>query len=456
MYEIVATSKTLEIGGGGRPVNRPNMDVRALPTVDIIHDLSVFPWPIVREDYDTVIGIYVIEHIAWPLFDAFIKEIERILKPGGKAFFLTSNLEAQAKRIIREGVNMKTVECLFGTIDYKENSHAMGFSPSSVKELFKGFDVKVLAPMPDVVFKGQVIYSGSETDLLIELTKPGKTEYEAARDGTTRTSGQPVGISGEFHVMPGSMSPDQNISGLYVGLKDMSKQCLNLGSFTVMIRSIDTKEAWVNVDIINDNRTYGKAMQEGYLFEPMDLRQGIKRENSSIDMINMSHLLEHFTVPEGLQLLKECYRVLRPGATIRVCVPDTKLLAGAYLERDMERFDRIQPEDYKPCSQSEKLWRMITSNPPELMGTPQWEGHKTAYDWQSLFAILGKAGFIDSKKVVFETKYDTFPEVSLCVTAIKQKDDFTPPHPVIQGKVNYQVVIPVLDPSIKVTDNKRW
>lgn len=461
MYEIVASGKTLELGGGTRKLGDINMDARALPSVDLVHDLGCLPWPFANEEFETAIGIYCLEHIAWPSFDGVIDEIKRILKPGGKGYFLVPNTFAQAQRMIREGINKDTIECLFGSNDYPENTHRMGFSEEYAKELFEkhGFSIKTLVPMPDVYFKGQPLYPGSKTDMVIEITKPGKTEYEAARDGTTRTSGQPVGISGEFHVMPGSMSPDQNISGLHVGVKSMIKDCLNLGSFCVFIKDGwvgDEWEHWINIDVIDEDQTRGKAIREGYNFEYGDISKGIVKDSDTIDRINMSHLLEHFTAPEGITLLKDCLRALRPGGTIRVCVPDTAILINAYLQNDMERFDKIQPEDYKPCSQSEKLWRMITSNPPELMGTPQWEGHKTAYDWQSLFAALGTAGFIDSKKVAFETKYDTFPELSLVVTAMKPKDDFIPPHPVVQGAVNYQVVIPATDPSIKVTDNKRW
>lgn len=404
MYEIVANGKCLEIGGGSRPLLHPNMDVRAIPGVDLVWNLSEFPWPVDDESIDTVVGIYVAEHIAWPVFDAFIKEIQRILKPGGKAVFLTSNLEAQAKRIIREGVNMKTVECLFGTIDYKENAHAMGFSPSSVKELFKGFDVNAIAPMPDVVFKGQVIYPGSETDLLIELTKPG--------------------------------------------IK-MKQICKNLGSFIVYQKDTENED-WENLDVINLS---DHAKQEGVRFKQHDLRSPLPYQNNSIDFLNMSHLLEHFMVPEGLRLLRDCLRVLRPGGLIRVCVPDLQVLVNAYVNRNMSLFDSIQPEEYKPCTESEKLWRMITSGPPELIADARWEGHKTAYDSPGLYHALKEAGFTDITTVPFDKRYDTFPEVAVVMTG--KKPEYVPPQPEIQGKVQYEIIIPTVNKNITVSENRK-
>ncbi len=49
-----------------------------------------------------------------------------------------------------------------------------------------------------------------------------------------------------------------------------------------------------------------------------------------------SHVLEHFDYKEGLlAALKEWHRVLAPGGTLRVSVPDIDVLAGLLLQRQM-------------------------------------------------------------------------------------------------------------------------
>lgn len=39
------------------------------------------------------------------------------------------------------------------------------------------------------------------------------------------------------------------------------------------------------------------------------------------DMVFIEHGLEHFTGPQGFRIMEEAYRILRPGGTFRVCVP---------------------------------------------------------------------------------------------------------------------------------------
>ena len=53
-----------------------------------------------------------------------------------------------------------------------------------------------------------------------------------------------------------------------------------------------------------------------------DLTHGIPASDNSLDVVYHSHMLEHLTNTEGIQFLKECNRVLKPGATMRLLVPD--------------------------------------------------------------------------------------------------------------------------------------
>lgn len=56
----------------------------------IKHDLNTLPYPFKDEEFDVVVSNQVIEHLFYPL--GFLKEIFRILKPGGYAVISTENL----------------------------------------------------------------------------------------------------------------------------------------------------------------------------------------------------------------------------------------------------------------------------------------------------------------------------------------------------------------------------
>ena len=54
----------LDIGcGENKQEGFVGMDARALPGVDIIHDLEVFPWPLPDDCCLTIVGSHIIEHI---------------------------------------------------------------------------------------------------------------------------------------------------------------------------------------------------------------------------------------------------------------------------------------------------------------------------------------------------------------------------------------------------------
>lgn len=68
-----------------------NLDVIALPGVDVVHDLMEFPWPFDDNTFDYVLARHVMEHIPHRLpgrakdgFLLFMEELHRILKPGGR------------------------------------------------------------------------------------------------------------------------------------------------------------------------------------------------------------------------------------------------------------------------------------------------------------------------------------------------------------------------------------
>ncbi len=58
------------------------VDIVPLPGVDIVHDLTKFPWPFQDQSVDEVFVSHYAEHV--PDLIAFMNELYRITKPGAK------------------------------------------------------------------------------------------------------------------------------------------------------------------------------------------------------------------------------------------------------------------------------------------------------------------------------------------------------------------------------------
>lgn len=156
--------KVIELGGGDRPVVRPNVDMRPLPTVDIVANLEE-PLPIENEQFDGVFSMYAIEHLNRRRVRGFISEVHRILKPNGVAIIVTANLLEQMKLLLsKQEWEDADIGTIFGDQDYPENTHKNGFSPAYAIKLFSeaGFREVTIYEHPDC-----------KTDMILEARKSG-------------------------------------------------------------------------------------------------------------------------------------------------------------------------------------------------------------------------------------------------------------------------------------------
>jgi predicted SAM-dependent methyltransferase len=70
----------------------------------------------------------------------------------------------------------------------------------------------------------------------------------------------------------------------------------------------------------------------------LDVRLGLPFPSGSVDSIYCSHMLEHLFAPQAVELLRECYRVLRPTGGIRLVTPHLGRAIAAYLRNDRDFF----------------------------------------------------------------------------------------------------------------------
>ena len=126
---------------------------------------------------------------------------------------------------------------------------------------------------------------------------------------------------------------------------------------------------WVNVDVVG----MGPDLH-------WDLRKRLPFPDGAAQAVFLEHVLEHFDLVSGLDLLDECRRVLAPGGIVRVGVPDF----GRYLESyagDGEFVERLRPG--RPT-------RLLAVGEVALQ-----HGHRSVWDAETLELVLTEAGFTD-------------------------------------------------------------
>lgn len=99
--------------------------------------------------------------------------------------------------------------------------------------------------------------------------------------------------------------------------------------------------------------------------------------NDSVELIYSSHTLGYFAREEVDQLLQEWARVLTPGGTLRLAVPDFRACAEMYLAgRPLDEFVGM-------------IFGRWNVSPNHIIN------HKTIYDFDSLSKVLVRNGFTD-------------------------------------------------------------
>ena len=130
-----------------------------------------------------------------------------------------------------------------------------------------------------------------------------------------------------------------------------------------------------------------------------DIVRGIPLADRSMQGVFSEHCLEHLPIATGDQLLRECYRVLRPGGTLRIVVPDGELYLSGYvrsLSGDAGRLPFADGDGY------EGIYTPIMSV-NRIFGR---FGHRFIYDYETLRELLGRHGFVDIERSAFGTGRD--------------------------------------------------
>jgi len=60
----------------------------------------------------------------------------------------------------------------------------------------------------------------------------------------------------------------------------------------------------------------------------IDLARGLPYETDTVQFVQAEHFIEHFTAPMAIGILKEIYRILKPGGVARISVPAIEKIAN--------------------------------------------------------------------------------------------------------------------------------
>ena len=139
---------------------------------------------------------------------------------------------------------------------------------------------------------------------------------------------------------------------------------------------------WTHVDFYRNRiRKFWKSHPRRRLEIETDLRYPLYCPNNVVDGVYSGHTLEHLYPNHAYNLLKEIFRVLKPGCWLRINVPDLKRVVDFYN-------GTISNYKYKYGAEAISNY------------TQNW-GHHSAWDEEILSKALEISGFINIKTVEF-------------------------------------------------------
>jgi predicted SAM-dependent methyltransferase len=131
-----------------------------------------------------------------------------------------------------------------------------------------------------------------------------------------------------------------------------------------------------------------------------DLGRDLPFADASMRGIYSEHCLEHLPLETADKMLAECFRILAPGGTLRLVVPDGELYLTGYSAlvanpgaeplpfSEGETFEGV----YSPILSVNRIFREF--------------GHRFIYDFAMLGQMLERRGFTDIERVSFRSGRD--------------------------------------------------
>ena len=167
-------------------------------------------------------------------------------------------------------------------------------------------------------------------------------------------------------------------------------------------------------DFEKEYKSVNKACTLNY-----DLLNGIPLADNSVEGINMSHFLEHFSRNDGFEILKECLRVLQPKGILRISCPDLSKYAAAYSNKDKVFFEKIKKMNFinDEYQELESFGDLLINKAYDGSN-----GHKWFYDVDSTIRLAQKAGFNNGSEK--KSHQSTLPEIEIIEPSYRDLESF--------------------------------
>lgn len=162
------------------------------------------------------------------------------------------------------------------------------------------------------------------------------------------------------------------------------KNYLNMGSGTGVV------DGFVNADFFRPRFWRKKAHKLSW---QLDLRYPLQCKDDVFDGVYTSHTLEHLYPEHVANLLKEIRRIMKPGTTLRIVLPDLEKYI-LYYTKDNDKIDYKEFE--KQFSSGCTAIRSLTQN----------SFHLSVWDFREIKKYLELAGFTNVKKRGFNESDD--------------------------------------------------
>ena len=162
------------------------------------------------------------------------------------------------------------------------------------------------------------------------------------------------------------------------------------------------REGWISIDIEYKSNIRIDISKEGLPFS-----------DNEVDAIYSSHTLEHIYPDRVDFVLSEFYRVLKPGALVRIVVPDFVIAMNAYMKGDFN-FLRDKAIPLPGCIES-PLQHLISWCHSYYFGIDNTRkfGHVTGFDKDTVELLLKRAKFININRMEFAVCSEIFNDCDL-------------------------------------------
>ena len=143
--------------------------------------------------------------------------------------------------------------------------------------------------------------------------------------------------------------------------------------------------------------THAEFINLDYLWHPgvdvcWDISRGLPFAGGALHGVFTEHCLEHFPLAAARELLREIRRVLAPGGTTRIVVPDGELYLRTYVRQLAGDASHRFP--YQEAEQARGSWSpMVSVNRVFYQDRESLFGHRTIFDFQLLELLLRECGF---------------------------------------------------------------